>query len=202
MPFIKLLIQLAIVGCIAAYTSIYLLGIKRGTVKPVLATWTFLLVATILSFVTNFSESGLQGLLANSYNIIDTLACLLIFVFVLARKDIRKKFTAFEKGCLGAVILVFVAWLLSGQNVLAHLCLQLILVIAYLPTLVHLWNAQENTESLTTWSLNGLAAFFGVIEPVQARAILPIVYGVRSIVSCMAVAVLILRLQWRKTRVS
>ena len=200
MTFTAYFIQIAIIAFILAYSSIYLISIKRGTVKPVLATWLFISVATILSFVTNFYESGLQGLLANSYNIVDSVASILIFAFVLSRKDIRKNFTSFEKGCLGAVVLVFVAWLLSGQNVLAHLCLQAILVIAYLPTLVHLWNAQTNTESITTWSLNAFAAIFGVIEPVKTGAILPIVYGVRSILSCLAVIILSVRLQLGKTK--
>lgn len=200
MTFTEYFIQIAIIAFILAYSSIYLISIKRGTVKPVLATWLFISVATILSFVTNFYESGLQGLLANSYNIVDSVASILIFAFVLSRKDIRKNFTSFEKGCLGAVVLVFVAWLLSGQNVLAHLCLQAILVIAYLPTLVHLWNAQTNTESITTWSLNAFAAIFGVIEPVKTGAILPIVYGVRSILSCLAVIILSVRLQLGKTK--
>ena len=201
-PLSKLLIQLGIVACIAGYACIYIVGIKRGKVKPVLATWLFLALATILSFITNYSESGLSGLLANSYNIIDTIASLLIFSFVFTRKHIRKTFTRFEKGCIGAVIVVFVAWLLSGQNVLAHLCLQAILVIAYLPTLVHLWNAKENTESVTTWSLNAVAAILGVVEPIRMGAILPIVYGVRSILSCIAVVALSLRLDLKESKFS
>ena len=202
MPLMTSLIQIAIIACIAMYASIYLLGIKRGTVKPVFATWLFLSIATALSLVTNFSESGIQGLLQNSYNIVDTLATLLIFSFVLIKKDLRKNFTVFEKVCLGTVAVVFIAWLLSGQNVIAHLCLQIILVISYLPTLVHLWNAHESTEPLSTWSLNTLAALFGIVEPLKAFDLLPLIYGIRSIVSCLAVIFLTVRLRLRKSQVA
>jgi hypothetical protein len=197
-----ILIQFGIVVCITAYASIYISGIIRGTVKPVLATWLFLSVATVLSFVTNFSESGMRGMFANAYNIVDSIATVAIFIAVLFANNLRKTFTTFEKACLGSVFLVFIAWLVSGQNILAHLCLQGILVIAYLPTLVYLWNAHESTESITTWSLNALAAMFGIVEPIQTRALLPIVYGVRSILSCIAVVALTIRLQMRKNRLS
>ncbi len=197
------LIQLSMIACIAAYAAIYLLGIAHGTVKPVLATWLFFTIATALSFATDFSERGIDGLLSNSYNLVDSVASILIFAVVLFRKDIRKSFTAFEKGCVGAVLLVFAGWLLSGENVLTHLCLQLILVIAYLPTLAHLWSAKEATEPVTTWSLNLVAALFGMIEPVMARDPLPIVYGIRSVLSCTAVILLVLRARRRaKTVIS
>jgi len=200
MLILTLFIQIAIVVCIVMYTSIYLHGITRGTVKPVLATWLFFSVATVLSFITNFSESGVQGVLENSYNIVDTLASLLIFIVVLFTKGLRKSFTVFEAVCVGAVILIFVTWLLSGQNILAHLCLQVILVIAYLPTLVHLWNARESSEPPTTWSLNALAAVFGIIEPIRSHDFLPLIYGIRSIISCLAVILLIVRQRIRRSQ--
>ena len=200
MPTIAFFIQGVIIASVAMYASIYLSGILRGSVKPVLATWTFLSIATILSFITNFSESGMQGVLANSYNMIDSIATLVIFSVVLCKKGLRKTFTLFEIGCVAAVCLVFIAWIFSGQNVLAHLCLQIILVIAYIPTLVHLWYATEVTEPLSTWSLNVVAALFGLIEPAKSRALLPLAYGIRSIVSCLAIILLTLRLRLRKSR--
>ena len=193
-----LVIQSAIAICIAIYVSIYLMGIKRGTVKPILATWIIFSLATTFSFITDFSQSGSQGLLANSFNIMDMLACIIIFVVAVAKKDIRRSFTLFEKGCLSAVIVIFIGWLLSGQNVVAHLCLQAIMVIAYLPTLVHLWNAQKNTESFSMWSFDCVASFLGIIEPAMTHAVLPLVYSIRATLSAFAVMVLIVRLRWRK----
>ncbi len=121
MPLPTLLIQIAMTACIITYASIYLVGIQRSKVKPILATWIFMSLATILSFLTDFAETGIAGVLANSFNTVDTLATLIIFAVILCTKDIRKTFTGFETGCLAAVIIVFIGWLLSGQNVVAHL---------------------------------------------------------------------------------
>lgn len=63
--------------CIIIYVSIYLVGIKNGKVKPVLATWLFFVLATILSFVTGFKQTGVDGLLADAFNIVDTFATLI-----------------------------------------------------------------------------------------------------------------------------
>jgi hypothetical protein len=187
-------VQLAMVLCIVIYLSFYLVGIYRGKVKPTFATWLFLALATILSLITDYRETGAAGLLANSFNLVDTIAVLFIFIIVLFLKDSRRAFTSFEKGCLAAVIVIFILWLLSGQNVLAHLAIQAILVIAYLPMLVKLWYATENTESLGTWFFDFSASCFGLIEPLRAMAFLPLVYVIRSIISTLVTVILILRI--------
>lgn len=195
---IKFLPQILMTLCIAIYVVIYIVGIKKGRVKPVLATWLFFALATILSFITDFRESGVHGLLANAFNIVDTCATMLLFLVIVFRKDTNKTFNKFEKNCLMTVILIFVLWVLSGENVLAHLSIQAILIIAYLATLVHLWNATENTESLSMWSFDCAASALGTIEPFRVMALLPLVYGIRATFSTLAVIILILRLKYKK----
>lgn len=194
---IKFLPQIIMFLCVLAYTVIYLVGIKNGKVKPVLATWIFFSFATFLSIVTNFKESGVQGLLANSYNLVDTLSVFVICLVIIFKKDSRKVFNKFERWCLGSIIFIFIAWLITGQNILAHLAIQAILIIAYLPTLLQLWKATENTESIGMWSLNCVASSFGLVEPIKTMSFLPIVYGSRSVISTFIVVVLILRLKYK-----
>lgn len=194
--------QIIMVICIIIYAGIYLVGIKRGTVKPILATWLFLSLATLLSIVTDFKETGVHGLLANAFNIADTFAVLVIFIVVLFRTDTRRTFNQFEKWCLGLVVFIFIAWLLSGANIVAHLSIQAILVLAYLPTLVHLWKAIKNTEALGTWSFDCLASLFGLYEPLRTGQLLPTVYGVRSVVSTLLVIILILRIKYKNHKLA
>lgn len=189
--------QIAIAVFIAIYLVAYLVGIKRGEVKPIFATWIFFSFATVLSFITDFAQTGVEGLAANAYNITDTIATVIVTIVVICSKDVRKKFTTFESVCLGAVGLVFIGWLVSGQNIVAHLLIQGILVIAYLPTIVHLWNAKKNTESLLMWSCSFVASSIGIIEPIKTAAFLPTVYSIRAIVSTLVLIVLILRLKAR-----
>jgi len=192
---IKFLPETAMTLCVVGYATIYIAGIKRGKVKPILATRIFLLSAIILSALTNYRQSGIHGLLANGLNVIDTLATLSIFLVTVFHKDTRKKFTGFEKICLSTLIFIFLVWIISGQNILAHLSIQAILVVAYLPTVTHLWKSKKNTESLGAWFLDFVASVLGIMEPLKIMDLLPLVYVIRSIISTFVVIVLILRIK-------
>src|SRR3989344_3606844 len=67
------LIQLVMIICVITYVTLFLFGIQQGKVRPVLATWLFFSLATLLSFLTNFAQNGVSGILANSFNITDTI---------------------------------------------------------------------------------------------------------------------------------
>ena len=194
---IKFLPQILMVASIMIYLSFYLVGIYKGRVKPVLATWLIFLFAALLSIFTDYRESGFNGLLANAFNIVDTLAIVIVFSVILFNKNTRLEFTIFEKRCLGVVFLIFILWILTGQNVLAHLAIQVIMVIAYLPMIIHLWNATKNTESLGMWSFDSIASILGMVEPLKTGAILPLVYSLRSTISTFLVIILIFRLKYR-----
>ena len=195
---IRYIPQILMIVCIVIYLFIYLKEIKKGRVKPVLATWLFFVFATILSLITNYKETGVAGLLSNAFNLVDTLAVFIIFIAIIFHKDTNKQFNKFEESCLLAVFIVFIMWILSGQNVLTHLTIQAIFVIAYLPTLIHLWKAKVNTESLSMWSFDSAASALGVIEPLRTMSLLPLIYGIRAVISTFAVVVLILRLKYKK----
>ncbi|HEV7424174.1 MAG TPA: hypothetical protein VGO21_03210 [Candidatus Paceibacterota bacterium] len=197
---IKFLPEIIISICVISYGIITIVGIQRGTVKPVLASRIFFLLALFLSALTDFRQTGVHGLLSNTFNLVDTLSSFAIVLFTLFHKDTRKKFTKFEKICLGAVIFIFLGWIISKENILAHLSVQVILVIAYLPTLIHLWKSSQNTESLGAWSLDLFASLLSIIEPLRTMDLLPLVYGIRSIISTFAVIILILRIKFRKIK--
>ncbi|MEK7672451.1 MAG: hypothetical protein AAB373_01060 [Patescibacteria group bacterium] len=190
-------IQFGIVASVLACASFYFVGIIRGKVQPVLATWLLFLFGTVLSILTNFAETGWDGLMANSFNLIDTFAVMFLFCVMLLRKNVRKTFTAFEKYCIGAVVLVFAGWIFSGENVVAHLAIQVIFTIAYLPTFAHMWQAKSNTESLPMWCFACLAPVFGLVEPLRSGAFLPLVYNLRTVISTFLVILLILRIKYR-----
>ena len=200
---LKFLPDIIIFICIATYLVIYLSGIRSGKVKPTLSTWVFFAFAGVLSFITDFRETGAQGLFANSYNILDTSGVFATLIFiVLFQKNINTKFNKLEKWCLVAVIIVGILWLLSGQNVLAHLSIQLILFISYIPMFVHLWKAKENTESLSMWSIDSVASAVGSINPIVNRYLLSTVYGLRSALSTFLTVLLILRLKYKARKLS
>jgi hypothetical protein len=195
---IKFLPQIVIFFCGVAATFVYVKGIRNNTVRPILATRVFLLLAFSLTFLTDFRQTGTHGLMANMLNIVDVLSVLVTFFAMAMSKNKSRKFSKFEKICLCLVILVFLIWIITKQNILANILIQIILVIAYLPTLIHLWKAQENTESLSAWSLDFFASVVGMIAPFQAMNILALIYSTRSAISTFAVIIFILRLQFKE----
>jgi hypothetical protein len=198
---LKFLPQILIAACVFTQTCIYIKGIRNNTVKPILATRVFLLLAFLLTFLTNYSQTGIRGLGANVLNIVDVLSVSATFIAMGFSKNNRREFTKFEKICLYFVILVFLMWIVSGQNILDNILIQIILVIAYLPTVIHLWKSEENTESLSAWSLDFFASVVGIIAPLQTMDLLPLVYGIRSTISTLTVMLLILRIKFRKVKV-
>lgn len=195
---LKFLPDILITIIIATYLLIYLRGIKSGRVKPTLSTWIFFAFAGILSLVTDFRETGVHGLFANSYNILDTSGVFITLAFIfLFQKDINKKFNKLERNCLIAVIIVGILWLISGQNILAHLSVQIIMFISYIPMFAHLWKAKENTESLGMWSLDSVASVLGSINPILNGDLLPIAYGLRSAICTFSTVLLILRIKYK-----
>lgn len=195
-----LIIPSTIVFCIGVYTLIYLWGIQKENVKPVLATWVLFAFAAIMSFLTDLAETGIQGIQANFFNLADSCAILVILGVVLWRRDTRRSFTLFEKWCIGISMLIALIWIASGQNVFAHLSIQAILFTAYVPTLKHLWTTTENTESLWMWFFNFLASLFGLIESLRTMSLLPMVYTIRALICTLLVMIFILRLKWKQSR--
>jgi hypothetical protein len=191
------LIQMLTTLFVITDTSIYFIGIQRGKVKPVLATRLLFSVALTLSTFTTFRETGFPGVASNILNIADMFSVVFIMIVILLRKDTNWVFTKLEKTCLTAVLFIFVIWLITNQNVIANLLVQMILVVAYMPTWMHLWNTQRNTESLSAWTFDFLASGLGIITPLQTMDFLPIVYGIRSVISTFLVVILILRLKYR-----
>lgn len=198
----KFLPQIIIFICVLASTLIYIKGIKNNTVKPILATRIFLLLAFLLTFLTNYSQTGVHGLMANMFNILDVLSILATFIAMALSKNNHRKWTKFEKICLYIVVFIFLIWIVSGQNILSNILVQIILVIAYLPTLIHLWKSRENTESLGAWSFDFFASIFGMIVPLLTMDLLPLIYGVRSAISTFAVIVLILRIKFGEIKIT
>jgi hypothetical protein len=195
---LKFLPQIIIVVCIFTQTFIYVRGIRNNTVKPILATRVFLLLAFLLTFLTNYSQTGVHGLSANIFNIVDFLSIFATFLAMAKSGNNHRKWTKFEKICLYIVILIFLIWIVSGQNILANILIQIILVIAYLPTLIHLWKSKENTESLSAWSFDFIASIFGMVIPLQTMDLLPLIYGVRSTISTFAIILLIWRIKFKE----
>jgi hypothetical protein len=170
--------------------------IRRGTIKPSLAMWTFFSIAVAGSLATYLFD-GDFSLLDNILNSADLLLCVYVAVVIFLFGDKSTKFTRFDRGCLVAVIIILIFWALTRRHAEANLFIQSILVIAYFPVVKRLWNSKENTESFAVWIALLLAPIFSLLS---SKGTLASVYAVRAIISTSLLLVLMAAAEMRSRR--
>ena len=79
--------------------------IYRQEIKPALAMWIFFSIAVGGSLVTYLAE-GDYGLLDNVLNSTDLILVATVSLFIFAYGDRSTRFTSFDKGCLGVVLII------------------------------------------------------------------------------------------------
>jgi hypothetical protein len=171
----------------------YVWLIRRNRISPALAMWVLFTIAVIGSLVTYLSE-GDYGLMDNILNSADLLLCGGVALAIALWGDRSSRFTRFDLGCLGGVVSILVVWAATRQHAMAHLAIQLILVIAYFPVIKRLWRADRNTESFTMWIGLMLAPMFSLLS---SKGDLATIYAVRAIISTALLLVLMIRVELR-----
>lgn len=171
----------------------YVWLIRKDKISPALAMWVFFTIAVIGSLLTYLSE-GDYGLLDNALNSADLLLCGGVAIAIALWGNRSSRFNRFDLGCLGGVVLILVVWALTRQHVLAHLAIQLILVIAYFPVVKRLWRSDRNTESFTMWIGLMLAPMFSLLS---SQGALATVYAVRAIICTSLLLILMIRVELR-----
>jgi hypothetical protein len=170
--------------------------IRRGTIKPSLAMWTFFSIAVAGSLATYLSD-GDFSLLDNILNSADLLLCVYVAIVIFLFGDKSTKFNRFDRGCLIAVVVIITIWAFSRQHAAANILIQTILVIAYFPVVKRLWKSDDNTESFAVWIGLLLAPVFSLLS---SKGILASVYAFRAIVSTSLLLALMSRAEFRNRR--
>jgi len=169
---------------------VYIAQIRRGQIRPALAMWVFFTIATVGSLLTYLAEGDFSPW-DNILNSADFFLVLSVSIAILLHGDRSTRFNRFDIGCLIAVILILICWILTRQHVIGHSAIQLILVIAYFPVIKRLWRTPRNTESYVMWVGLMLAPIFSLLS---SKGLLATVYAVRSMVGP---ALLLLLMGWK-----
>jgi len=196
MPWLRAFSIAAVVATNLVIGLRYVYLIRKGRISPALAMWVFFTIAVVGSLLTYLAE-GDFGLLDNILNTADLVLVSGVAVAIALWGDRSTRFTRFDLGCLGAVVAILVAWVLSRQHVAAHAAIQTILVIAYFPVVKRLWHSDRNTESFTMWIGLMLAPIFSLLS---SEGLLATVYAVRAIASTGLLLLLMIRVELRARR--
>jgi len=196
MPWLRAFSIAAVVATNLVIGLRYVYLIRKGRISPALAMWVFFTIAVVGSLLTYLAE-GDFGLLDNILNTADLVLVSGVAVAIALWGDRSTRFTRFDLGCLGAVVAILVAWVLSRQHVAAHAAIQTILVIAYFPVVKRLWHSDRNTESFTMWIGLMLAPIFSLLS---SEGLLATVYAVRAIASTGLLMLLMIRVELRARR--
>jgi hypothetical protein len=174
----------------------YILLLVRKEIKPALAMWLFFSVAISMSLVTYRSEGG-YGLLDNIMNTADLIYVVTVCVAILLFGDRSSRFTRFDRGCLVAVMIIVLFWLITRNHHMTNILMQLILVIAYFPVVKRLLDSRENTEPFSVWIGMLLAPSIALIS---SKGTLATIYSVRAIFCVSILLLLMLRIELLKLK--
>jgi len=188
------IVAVCVTNCLIGLRYVYL--IRKDRISPALAMWVFFTVAVVGSLATYLAE-GNYGLLDNALNSADLLLCGGVAIAIALWGNRSSRFSRFDFGCLGGVVVILVAWLLTQQHVIAHSGIQLILIIAYLPVIKRLWESDSNTESFTMWIGLLLAPVFSLLS---SKGTLAAIYAIRAIACTSMLLLLMIRVDLRARR--
>ncbi len=141
-----------------------------------------------------------HSLVKAAVNAADSLQVTVILGTILVEQRGRKiHFTKNELVSLAISCVAAGAWMLSKTGWIGFSGFQLVMTVAYLPTIESLWRWKQapSPEPMEKWGANIVIAFIGVVIDLTGRHdYLAMVYPLRALVLCIVVVVLIAR--WKQ----
>lgn len=182
---------------IAAIRYCYLIIV--GEIHPVLITWLLFSLAVGMGIWTYLNADSKRDLVTNIANTVDVFATWSItLTLVLFGDNVGFKFVSFEMLCLMAVIIVLIYWRISHRANTANIAINVILVVAYLPTIKGLWLATENTESFSVWTMVLISSLTALYNPFKERDLFALLYASRATILTSVIIGLMLRIEFLK----
>lgn len=170
----------------------YCVLIYRQEIKPALAMWLFFALAVVMSLVT-YMGNGNFSIWDNILNTTDIVLTATVTIFIYIYGDHSSKFNRFDIGCLIAVILIILFWLLTKNHLVANLLVQTIIIIAYFPVVRRLIKSKENTESFIVWAGMLIAPLFALLSN---KGFLATIYSVRAMICVGLLLILMVRVEY------
>lgn len=179
----------------AAIRNCYL--IYNGDVQPVLATWLLFSTATSIGICTYMKADSRKDFVTNIANTMDVVVSFSIFLCLLVfGEGTRYSFTEFEVICIVLSVCTFIYWKISNRAGVANVAINIIMVLAYLPTFVSLLGADVNEEAFSFWGIVLLYSLVAMVIPIKERDKFAILYAARSAALAALTLMLMLRIEF------
>jgi hypothetical protein len=154
--------------------------------------WVFFTIAVAMSLFTYFKE-GNYSFTDNILNSTDLILVTAVSVAILIWGDRSTRFNRFDIGCLVAVLMIVLFWVLTQNHWVTNMLIQLILVIAYFPVVRRMLKASRNTEPFSVWILLMIAPLFSLIS---SKGFLASVYAIRAVACTGLLLALMIRTEY------
>ncbi|MDQ2832325.1 MAG: hypothetical protein M3Y50_01000 [Acidobacteriota bacterium] len=179
----------------------YCVKLIRKEIAPRIATWLIFELGVVMSLASYLAGSE-RSLMKAALNVADSFQVTVILCALLIVQRGRKiKFTRNELVSLGISCVAGVAWMLTKTGWIGFVGFQLVMSIAYLPTIESLWRWRPGPapEPMEKWGINVVIALIGVVVDITDRHdYLAMVYPLRALILCVVVVVLLVR--WEQKR--
>jgi len=190
-----------IIGFKVALMYIYTIGILSGSINPTVPSWGIITVAVTVVYSAFVAK---QRRLVDPGNVSNTADIVLVWtmfpmVLVWGQGD-NMAWKLRDLLCALAAIAVIVYWAKNwtkkGNHTRAHLAMQGVMTLAFLPLFNNLWQADANPESFLYWRLVLFAEAIGVLVARKHESVLPAVYCARATLMALITLALMLRIEF------
>lgn len=177
----------------------YCSKVIRKEISPRIATWLIFEIGVVMSLATYLAGNE-HSLIKAALNAADSLQVTVILVTLLLEQRGRKiHFTMNEFLSLGISGVAAVAWMMTKTGWIGFIGFQLVMSIAYAPTIESLWRYKlgPSPEPMEKWGINIVIALIGVVVDITGRHdYVAMVYPLRALILCIVVVTLIAR--WKQ----
>jgi hypothetical protein len=181
--------------------GIYCKKIIRGKAHPTITTWIIFEIGILMSLVTYLTSHD-HSIVRSITNAADIVAVSAILIVLIAKRwGETLTFSRDERLCFKIIACVLAAWALSRNSWIGNVGFQIVMIVAYWPTIKRLWSwpkyfhGIKGPEPFVTWFLNATAGVLGVGIARTEHDCLASLYPLRAMILCSAVLFLIKRIE-------
>jgi hypothetical protein len=184
--------------CVGAY---YCKKLIRKEIHPRIATWLIFEIGVLMSLATYFASRD-HSIVKASLNLTDgAIVTVIVASLFFEQRDRKVRFTRNEQLCVVISCISLAAWMMTRTAWIGFAGFQLVMSIAYFPTIESLWAFKPGRapEPASTWSINALAALISTVVDLTGphRDYVAMLYSLRAFILCIMVVALIERWKYK-----